>query len=438
MSRSVFPKDFLWGAATAAPQIEGAWNEDGRTPSIWDVAPMGKIKNNDTCHDACDHYHHMKEDVALMKKMGLKSYRFSISWSRVIPQEGKVNPAGLQFYTVLVDELRSAGIEPLVTLYHWDLPVWVQEKGGWRSEKIIPLFAEYTRIVVDALSDKVTYWIPMNEPQCFIMNGHMVGAHAPFQHNYLALSKLTRICLLAHAESVKTIRKFAKRTPKVGIAMAAGAFIPKDESEQAIQEARRKSFYQGLGTMGNRWWSDPIFKGQPVTAYGVYHTRKKDMPKIQCDMDFIGVNVYQPFFDGSWGNKTPADITEEDKTSMGWIMDGRCLYWTIRFFHERYGLPIMVTENGMADSNVVMDGKVADPKRIRFIRQYLASVKRAVGEGIPVLGYQYWSLMDNFEWAEGYGPRFGLIHVDYPTKKRTLKDSGYEYAKIIACNGECL
>jgi len=438
MSNTVFPKEFLWGAATAAAQIEGAWDVDGRTPSIWDMAPKGKIKNDDTCHDACDHYHHMKEDVALMKELGLKSYRFSISWSRVIPREGEINEKGLQFYSELVDELRKNNIEPMVTIFHWDTPVWVYEKGGWLSESVIPLFAEYTKVVVDALSDRVTYWMPMNEPQCFIMNGYMQGAHAPFKHNYLALSKLTRICLLAHAESVKMIRKYAKKSPKVGIAMAAGAFIPKDDSQEALEEARRKTFYEGLGTMGNRWWSDPLFKGEPVTAYGVYRMRKKDMPLVKCDMDFIGANVYQPFYDGSWGDKTPEDITEDDKTSMGWVIDGRVLYYTIKFFHERYGLPVMVTENGMADNDVVMDGKVEDKKRIRFMKQYLDGVKRAVSEGIPVLGYQYWSLMDNFEWAEGYGPRFGLIHVDYDTKKRTIKNSGYEYKKIIESNGEVL
>ena len=435
-----FPKDFLWGAATAAPQIEGGFNEDGRTPSIWDVAPAKKIKNGANCHIACDHYHRWKDDVALMKKMGLKSYRFSISWSRVMPQEGIINQKGLQFYSDLVDELIKNGIEPLVTIFHWDTPVWVYKKGGWLSKNIIPLFAEYTKAVVEKLSDRVTYWMAMNEPQCFIMNGYMQGAHAPFKHRYLALSKLTRICLLAHAESVNTIRKYAKKPPKVGIAMAAGAFVPKSESKADVDEARRKTFYNGLGTMSNRWWGDPVFKGETVSAYGVYRTREKDMPKIKVKMDFVGLNVYQPFQEGSWGNK-PADVPDDRKTSMGWVIDGRVLYWTIRFFYERYGLPLMVTENGMAandEQDKVANGAVHDNKRIGFIKEYLASVKRAVNENIPVLGYQYWSLMDNFEWAEGYEPRFGLIHVDYKTGQRTLKDSAYEYKKIIESNGNLL
>lgn len=435
-----FSKDFLWGAATAAPQIEGGFDEDGRTPSIWDVAPAKKIKNGANCHVACDHYHRWKEDVALMKKLGLKSYRFSISWSRVMPQEGIINQKGLQFYSDLVDELIKNGIEPLVTIFHWDTPVWVYKKGGWLSKKIIPLFAEYTKAVVEKLSDRVTYWMAMNEPQCFIMNGYMQGAHAPFKHKYLSLSKLTKICLFAHAEAVNTVRKYAKKPPKVGIAMAAGAFIPKSESKEDIEEARRNSFYGAMGTMNNRWWSDPVFKGQPVRAYGIYHTRKKDMPKIKVNLDFIGVNVYQPFREGSWGNK-PADVPEDKKTSMGWVIDGRVLYWTIRFFYERYGLPVMVTENGMADNDEhdkVVNEAVHDVKRKLFMQEYLDGVKRAVNEDIPVLGYQYWSLLDNFEWAEGYEPRFGLIHVDFKTQQRTLKDSAYEYKKIIESNGDIL
>ena len=435
MVKKEFPKDFLWGAATAAPQIEGGYLDDGRTPSVWDVAPEGKIKDNATCHEACDHYHRMREDVALMKEIGLKSYRFSVSWSRVVPKEGVVNKKGLQFYIDLVDELRANNIEPMVTIFHWDLPVWVYEKGGWLSEKIIPLFADYTKVLVDALSDKVTYWMPMNEPQCFIMNGYMQGAHAPFKHRYLALSKLTKICLMAFHESVDVIRKYAKTPPKIGIAMAAGAFVPKSDSKADVEEARDKTFNSGLGVMGNRWWSDPIFKGEPAVVYGVYRTHKKDMPKIKCKLDFVGVNVYQPFADGCWGNKPAEEIPDDKKTSMGWVIDGRVLYYTIKFFYERYGLPVLVTENGMADNDVVVNGEVKDDKRIKFINDYLSSVKRAVSEGIPVMGYQYWSLMDNFEWAEGYGPRFGLVYVDYKTQKRTLKNSAYHYKKIIESNG---
>lgn len=430
-----FPKDFLWGAATASAQIEGGWNEDGRTPSIWDVAPKGKIKGDATCHVACDHYHHWREDVAIMKELGLRSYRFSISWSRIMPEEGRLNQKGVAFYSDLVDELRSNGIDPLVTIYHWDLPVWAQEKGGWLSSGIVPLFAEYTRAVVDALSDRVTYWMPMNEPQCFIMNGHMVGAHAPFKKRYLALSRLTRNCLMAFHASAEVIRANAKTPPKIGIAMAASSYVPGDESEKAVGEARRNSFYYRSGVMSNRWWSDPLVLGEPVRAYGVYRTRRRDMPLIQTKLDFMGINTYSPFQDG-WDG-TNDELPAEQKNSIGWVNDGRCLYWTIRFFCERYHLPVMITENGTClDDTPAEDGAVHDEKRIGYLRDYIGNVKRAVNEGYPVLGYQCWSLLDNFEWAKGYDPRFGLVYVDYATQKRTPKDSARFYREIIRTNGE--
>lgn len=245
--------------------------------------------------------------------------------------------------------------------------------------------------------------------------------------------------MLAHAKAVKVIRKTAKLPPKVGIAMASGAFVPEGETQKDIDEARRKTFGDGIGLLGNCWWMDPILAGKPVKAYGVYHTSEKDLPEICQPLDFVGVNVYQPFNNAPWGGDPNANRIGGPKTSMGWTVDERVLYWTLRFVYERYKLPIMVTENGMAENDFVcLDGKVHDPQRTDFIYRYLGSVKKAVSEGVPVLGYQYWAVMDNFEWAEGYDPRFGLIYVDYATQKRIIKDSGYEYARIIRCNGECL
>lgn len=439
MSESVFPKNFLWGAAAASAQIEGGWNEGGRTPSIWDMATKKQIKHGENCHISCDHFHHWKEDVALMKEMGLKSYRFSISWSRVIPEEGKVNPQGIQFYSDLVDELIAAGIEPLVTIFHWDMPVWVYKKGGWMSEKIILLFREYTKVVVEALSDRVKWWIPMNEPGCFIMNGYMQGIHAPFKHNYLALSKLTRNCMLAHAESVKAVRKYARQPVKVGIAFSTGAYVPENETLEEIEKARRLSMEEGNGLMGNRWWMDPILAGKPVRAYGIYSSSQKDMEAIHQPLDFVGLNIYTSYNYADWGagNKEPAPGTP--KNSLGWVIDERCMYWNVRFVHEKYGLPIMITENGLAANDAVsLDGQVHDPQRTDFIKRYLGQLKRAISEGIPVIGYQHWSVMDNFEWAEGYDPRFGLVYVDFATGKRIFKDSALEYRKIIESNGTFL
>lgn len=436
MSKTVFPKDFLWGAATASAQIEGGWDCGGRTPSIWDVAPAGKVHNDETCHTACDHYHRWREDMALMKELGLKSYRFSVSWSRIIPREGTVNEEGLKFYSDLVDALLEAGIEPLVTLYHWDLPLWMHEKGGWKTLAIRNAFLEYASAVVDRLSDRVQYWITFNEPQCFLMNGYMQGIHAPFQRDYLSLPRITRNFMLTNAATVRLIRERAKKNPRIGIAFAAGAFIPAEETQSGIETARHKSFYKGMGTMNNRWWMDPILLGKPVAAYGVYRSRKRDMKDIQVDFDFIGINNYTAFNYSDWGGDKNIDASNLPKNSLGWIIDGRSIYWTVRFLHERYKLPIMITENGMSNLDAVNEqGEVADDLRIGYIDEYLQNLKRAISEGIPVLGYQHWSLMDNFEWAEGYDPRFGLIYVDFGTGKRTIKKSGYHYKSIIESNG---
>ena len=327
----------------------------------------------------------------------------------------------------------------VVTIYHWDLPLWVHKKGGWLSGKIVPLFRDYTRAVVEALSDRVSWWMTMNEPQCFIMNGYMQGAHAPFKRDYLALSRLTRNCMLAHAQAVKVIRARAKKPPKVGIAMASGAFVPEDETPAKIEDARKKSMETGIGLMGNRWWMDPILAGRPVRAYGVYSSRQRDMAEIAQPLDFVGLNLYAPFNTGGWGSDPKASRTGLPRTALGWVVDGRVMYWAVRFVYERYHLPVMITENGMAENDFVcLDGGVHDPQRADYIKRYLGSLKRAVGEGYPVLGYQHWSIMDNFEWAEGYDPRFGLIFVDYATGKRIVKDSAREYKRIIETNGGAL
>lgn len=428
----IFFKDFLWGAATAATQVEGAWDEDGKCPSIWDVAPKKKINNGDNCHIACDHYHRYKEDVALMKEIGLKSYRFSINWCRIMPQKGRVNEKGIEFYKNLVKELKNAGIEPLVTLFHWDTPQWVQEEGGWKSDSTIKYFIEYVKVMVDALSDQVTYWMTLNEPQCYIMNGYMVGKHAPFKKNFLSLNKTSRIAMLCHGKAVKMIRERAKLTPKVGIAMATSCIIPKDNSPEEVEKAYHESYDSQMGLMSNTWFCDPILAGKPVKAFGIYKTSKKDLKEIYQPLDFVGINTYSPMGGGNYGMGDSKQIPGCSKNSMGWIVDDRCLEYTLKNVYKRYGLPIMITENGYADNDsVCLDGKVHDPQRTDFIKRYLGGVARAMESGVPVIGYQYWSLMDNFEWAEGYGPRFGLVYVDYVSQQRIIKDSAYEYKKII-------
>ncbi len=430
-----FPENFLWGAASAATQIEGAWNEDGKVPSVWDVA--GKhIKNGDNTFVACDHYHRYKEDIALMKELGLKSYRFSVNWCRVMPQPGQKNPKGIAFYQDLVKEIRKAGMEPLVTLYHWDLPLWAHKKGGWKNPKIVDWYLEYVKLMVDALSDDVQYWMTFNEPQVFIMMGYVMGSFAPFEHAVFSYKNCLRHMLLAHGKAVRLIRETAKIKPQIGIAMAASAYIPDSEDEAGLIDAAQKTFESQVGEGSNSLYMDPIGLGKASKML-----RRKlsaeDLKIISEPMDFVGVNVYQP--SNPMIDKKGYDTDALPKTSLGWVVDGRCLYWTIRQYWERYHLPVMVTENGMAaDDTVSADGCVHDAQRIDFLKAFLPGVGRAIDEGIPVLGYQHWSVMDNLEWCEGYGPRFGLIHVDYQTQKRTIKDSGHFFAEVIKTNGENL
>lgn len=427
-----FPDRFLWGAASAATQIEGAWQEDGKCASIWDVA--GKhIKNGDTCHVACDHYHRYKEDVALMKELGLKSYRFSVNWCRIMPEKGKINQKGLDFYRNLVSELRNAGIEPMVTLYHWDLPVWMDKLGGWKSPKIIDRYLEYVKVVVEALSDDVRYWITFNEPQVFIMMGYVMGSFAPFKHAIFSYQNCLRHMLLAHGRAVQLIRETAKTPPIIGIALASSAYIPDSENEADLKDAAQKSFESRIGEGSNSLYMDPIGLGKASKML-----RRKlspeDLKVISSPIDFVGLNVYQS--SNSMINPEGYDTERFPKTGLGWVIDGRCIYWTIRQYWERYRIPIMITENGMAaDDHVSADGGVHDAMRKQFLSDFLCNVKRAVDEGIPVIGYQHWAVMDNMEWCEGYAPRFGLIHVDYTTQKRTIKDSARFYAEIIRANG---
>lgn len=446
-----FSKDFMWGAASAAYQVEGAWNEDGKGPSIWDVCGRDRnvIQYNETGDVACDHYHRYKEDVAIMKEMGLKCYRFSISWSRVIPNGvGAVNEKGLQFYSDLVDELKANGIEPLVSLFHWDYPYALYQKGGWMNPESSDWFLEYTKVVVDALSDRVSYWITMNEPQCFIGCGYEMGAHAPFiQTNRKDLITMTHNVLLAHGKAVKYIREHAKTKAEISFAPIAPAYIPENDSKEAIEAARAKTFgmrEKGF-TFGLTWWSDPVIFGKyPKEAYELFGDdmpvySEEDMKLISQPLDFYGMNVYYSACDYT-AKGYPENMWQgRGMTGMGWVVSPEVMYWSSKFIYERYGLPIMITENGMAGMDWIhMDGKVHDTYRIDFLHRYLLEYRRAAEEGIPLKGYMHWSTMDNFEWALGYNKRFGLVYVDYATQERTIKDSGYWYKEVIETNGENL
>lgn len=434
-----FSKDFMWGAATASYQVEGAYDVDGKGLSIWDALSDGKVACGDNGKVACDHYHRFREDVLLMKEMGLKSYRFSVSWPRIYPDNsGRVNALGIKFYSDLVDELISAGIKPVCTLYHWDMPMWVHELGGWENDGIIPLFERYAETVVEALSDRVEYWLTFNEPASFIDGGYLSGVHAPFlTRGWTEIEKIMKNVLLAHGVATKKMRECAKKKIKIGTAPNAYTSMPRDESEEEIEHARAESF-KVTNTYDVGWWGDAIVLGRR-TAF-TETLSDEELEIIAQPLDFFAFNFYNS---NGFGDLSPVvnDRTYPGfpRTAMDWVITPDGIYWAARFLYERYGLPLMITENGMANTDFVMlDGEVHDPQRIDYIHRHLLSLKRALDEGIPVIGYQYWSLMDNFEWALGYSRRFGLIYVDYPTGKRIPKDSARYYAEVIKNNGENL
>ncbi len=448
-----FPKDFIWGAATASYQVEGGAFDDGKGLSVWDTMckQPGKIKAGDTGDVACDHYHRYKEDAAIMGNLGLKAYRLSICWPRVIPEGvGKVNEKGLEFYDKLIDSLLENGVDPWVTLFHWDFPYSLYCRGGWLNPNSSNWFADYAQVIVDKLSDRVSNWITQNEPQCYIGLGHQSGEHAPgLKLGFKDILLINHNSLLAHGKAVQVIRSRAKKPPAVGAALLGVIKIPATNSPEDIEAARQEMFSVKVkNTWNNSWFADPMVLGHyPEDGFELF---KEEMPAItQGDMeticqplDFYGANIYNGDYykagkDGSSVSVQPG--TGPALTGMGWNVTPASLYWGPKYLYERYKLPIVVTENGLANTDWVhQDGMVHDPQRIDFLSSYLKEYHRAIQDGVKVKGYFLWSIMDNFEWAEGYAKRFGLVYVDYATCKRTLKNSALWYKDIIKCNGESL
>ena len=439
------PKNFLWGAATAAYQIEGAWNEDGKGPSIWDefTHQKGNILNGDTGDIACDHYHRYKDDVKLMKQMGLKAYRFSISWARILPEgTGPVNQAGIDFYSNLIDELLKNGIEPFITLYHWDLPYALHLKGGWLNPQSPDWFEEYTKLVVQSFGKIVKHFITFNEPSVFIGLGYMGGDHTPgYKLQTKEILMIATNVLLSHGRAVSVIKGSIPEA-QVGITLATQPQIPLTKKDE--ENAYKTYFDEGLNNLGCIWgmpfWVDPIVFGKfpkklvKEASDKFPKLTKKQLESIGQKIDFIGLNIYEARYNGDFKRKPGYPHNE-----LGWDIFPEALEWGIKLNYKRYGLPIYITENGITCHDwVSLDGKVHDPNRIDFLARYLHGLKKAADEGADVRGYFYWSLMDNFEWAKGYNPRFGLIHVDYDTQKRTLKDSAGWYKNVIETNGKNL
>ena len=444
-----FPENFVWGAATASYQIEGAFDEDGKGPSVWDAFCRwpGKVYAGDTGDVACDHYHRYREDVQLMSEIGLQAYRFSISWPRVIPEGvGLINEPGLDFYDRLVDALLENNIDPWVTLFHWDYPEALYHKGGWMNRDSVCWFADYAAVVVERLSDRVTHWITLNEPQVFIGLGHGLGVHAPgLRLPDADLLRITHHVLMAHGMAVRAIRENAKAEPLVGVAPVGVIKVPANDRGGDIMAARDATFSMRDKFWNNVWYADPMILGhypeEGVKKFGadMPEIRDGDMEIIHQPLDFYATNIYHgdPVIlagPNTWKSVTPP--AGPPLTMMNWRVAPEALYWGPRFLYERYQLPIVITENGLANTDWIhLDGQVHDPQRIDYTTRYLRAYKRAIDKGVEAMGYFHWSLMDNFEWAEGYSRRFGLTFVDYQTQDRVLKDSAYWYKEVIASNG---
>jgi beta-glucosidase len=462
-----FPPGFLWGSATAAYQIEGAVREGGRTPSIWDTYSHtpGRVLNGDTGDVADDHYHRFRSDVALMAQLGLTSYRFSVAWPRITPQVtadslGPVNDEGIRFYSELVDELLAHGITPSVTLYHWDLPQALEDAGGWTDRRTAERFGEYAEVVAAALGDRVPLFITLNEPWCSAYLGYASGVHAPGRTDGAAALTAVHHLNLAHGLAAAAVRHAA---PAAGVALTLNLAWVRPENPDSPLDAEAARRVDGLQ---NRVFLGPVLRGEypadvQADTAGVTDwsfIRDGDLEVISAPLDALGVNYYSPTIVRHWTRERPKEsadghgdgtaspwiacddaefpIQHGRKTDMGWSIDPRGLTeLLLRVAREAPGLEIMVTENGAAFPDVVDgEGRIVDTDRIDYLRTHLAAVHAAIEAGAPVVGYYVWSLLDNFEWAWGYSKRFGIVHVDYDTQVRTLKDSALFYADVIRRN----
>jgi beta-glucosidase len=442
----MFPKDFVWGTATASYQIEGAANEGGRGESIWDrfSHTPGKVDNGDTGDMACDHYHRYPEDIALMKDLGLKAYRFSIAWSRILPAgKGRINEIGISFYDRLVDELLRAGITPFPTLYHWDMPQALDDEGGWLNRNSADWFAEYTDVITRCLGDRVKHWMTLNEPYCISYLSYHEGVHAPGHRDlsYFEANQALHHAYMAHGKAIPIIHANSKDS-KAGIVLSLSPVHPLTDSEADKAAAYR------LDSKLNRWLTEPLFKGQypadrvALLGQAAPDVHPGDMEIISTPMDMLGVNYYfrtvaadDPESPLAEKART-VDLPDVERTEMGWEIypDGmrELLLWVNREYHPA---EMYITENGCATPDEVdANGEVHDPRRIGFLQRHFQATREAIEADVPVKGYFVWSMLDNFEWAFGYSKRFGITYVDYATQKRIPKDSFYFYKNLIRGN----
>ncbi|HLC28415.1 MAG TPA: GH1 family beta-glucosidase, partial [Dehalococcoidia bacterium] len=436
-----FPADFSWGTATASYQVEGAWKEDGKGESIWDrfSHTPGTIMNGDTGDVACDQYHRYKNDIALMKELGLGGYRFSISWPRIFPDgKGKVNQEGLDYYSRLVDELLANDIRPFPTLYHWDLPQALQHVGGWANRDIIGHFTKYAETCIESLGDRVKHWMVFNEPWVFTFLGYIVGIHAPGLRDRAMGMRAMHIVNLAHASAIRAMRSVGT-AEAIGTAFSMSAAYPYTESEEDRAAAERQHAFS------NDWFLRPLMGGGYPRAYvdqdralAEMDIQPGDDAAIKAPLDFIGINLYTRTIAANNPDETYLGVRQVPgpgpKTAFGWEVWPAALYQMITRVHRDYGLPIYVTENGCSYPTAPdVDGRVRDQERIDFYKGYIGQVARAIDEGADVRGYYAWTLIDNFEWGMGYSQRFGIVYVDFENEqKRFVKDSGYWYRDLIS------
>jgi beta-glucosidase len=450
---SPFPADFAWGVATAAYQIEGAVTEDGRGPSVWDTFSKkpGATFEGQSGEVACDHYHRYREDITLLRELGARHYRLSVSWTRVLPAgRGAVNEKGLDFYERLVDELLRAGITPFVTLFHWDYPQALFDEGGWLARDSADWFGEYTQRVVARLGDRVQRWMTLNEPNVHVGLGHVLGLHAPGlkwgpEKSILAAHN----CLRAHGRATQAIRAGARSgsAPQVGCAFAFLGRHPASDRPEDLAAAEEATFATGdVAVLSNGWWLDPMLRGHyPADGSKKYAEFlpagfEKDLPEIQQPQDFLGLNIYwsDPARRGKDGRPEVLRHAQGyPRAANDWqLLTPQSLFYGPSFAHRRYGLPLYITENGLSvRDQLYLDGGIHDVQRIDYVQRALMRLSDAMRSGVPVRGYFYWSFLDNFEWADGYKQRFGLVYVDYETQRRIPKDSFAFYRDVIASNG---
>ena len=442
-----FPKDFIWGVACAAYQCEGGWDADGKGPSIWDdfchQVNGHHVKNDDSGDIACDTYHRIDEDLALMKAHGVKAYRFSLSWARIIPDgDGAVNPAGLEYYSDVGDKCIAAGIEPMVTLYHWDLPSALHYKGGWLNKDIARAFGRYARIVAERFGDRVKRYMTINEPQCIAMMGYGVGALAPgYQLCDEDITRIYHVLALSPSEAQRQIKAVAPHA-LVGIVPCGELYTPAEDTPENREAVYRADFDLSVSRWAfhfNCCVDELFFHGYGDTAPEAVKRFLATVPQSEWDSmekpDFLGLNIYNgPAVDAQ------GQIVRFHRgfplTACKWPVTPEVLHYGPAAMYRRYGLPMFISANGIYCNDMIfLDGQVHDPKRIDFVHRYLLELSKAIAEGAPVQGYLYWSFLDNFEWSNGYDERFGLVYVDYPTLKRIPKDSARWYKEVIETNG---